>query len=67
MQHADAPDPHMTRKEKQRKRQVPKDSYAAMNRALKAALARRNRETAQGRQKAFGRIGKRPPGVLDGW
>jgi len=57
----------MTRKAKQRRRQDPKDSYAALDRALNAALARRNSETPQERQKSFGRIGKRPPGVSDGW
>jgi hypothetical protein len=57
----------MTRKQKQRRRQDPRDSFAAMDRALNEALARRGGETPKDRQKAFGRIGKRPAGVLDGW
>jgi hypothetical protein len=49
------------------KRPKRKDSYAAMNRALDAAIQRRTGETPRERQKAFGRLGRRPPGVLDGW
>jgi hypothetical protein len=56
----------MTRKAKQRRRQDPRDSCAAMDRALNAYLERRSKEAAQERQKAFGRIGKRPPGVRAG-
>lgn len=55
----------MTRKAKQRRRQDPRDSYSAMDRALNAALARRGDETAKDRQKAFGRRGWRPAVVLD--
>jgi hypothetical protein len=57
----------MTRKEKRRRRADPRDSYSALDRALNAALARRGNETAQERQRAFGRTGKRPPGTADGW
>lgn len=53
--------------EKRRRRPDPRDSYSNLNRGLNAALARRTKETPKDRQKAFGRIGKRPAGVLDGW
>jgi hypothetical protein len=49
------------------KRPKRKDSYAALDRGLNAALERRFKETPKDRQKAFGRLSKRPPGVLDGW
>jgi hypothetical protein len=51
---------------KARKRPERKGSYTAMNRALDAAIKRRTGETPKDRQKAFGRIGKRPSGVLAG-
>jgi hypothetical protein len=50
----------MTRKAKQRRRHDPRDSYASMDKALNAALARRGNETPKDRQRAFGRTGKRP-------
>ena len=49
---------------KARKRPKRKDSYVDMNRALDAAIKRRTGETPKDRQKAFGRLGRRPPGVL---
>jgi hypothetical protein len=49
------------------KRPKRRDSYAALNRGLNAALQRRSKETPCDRQRAFGRVGRRPPGVLDGW
>lgn len=52
---------------KQAKRPKRKDSHAALDRGLNAALERRLKETPRERQKAFGRLGRRPPGVLDGW
>lgn len=48
------------------KRPKRKVSYTALDRALNAALERRTKETPRDRQKAFGRVGRRPPGVLDG-
>ena len=47
------------------KRPKRKDSYAALDRGLNAALERRTKETARDRQKAFGRAGRRPVGALD--
>lgn len=44
------------------KRPKRKDSYAALDRGLNAALERRTKETPKDRQKAFGRVGRRPPG-----
>jgi hypothetical protein len=52
---------------KSAKRPRRKDSYAALDRGLNAALERRTKETPRDRQKAFGRIGKRPAAVLDRW
>jgi hypothetical protein len=52
---------------KARKRPKRKESHAALDRGLNAALERRLKETPKERQKVFGRIGRRPPGVLDGW
>ena len=52
---------------KQAKRPKSKDSHTALDRGLNAALERRTKETPKDRQKAFGRVGRRPPGVLDGW
>jgi hypothetical protein len=49
------------------KRLKRKDSHSDLNRALDAAIERLTGETAKDRQKAFGRVGRRPPGVLDGW
>jgi hypothetical protein len=49
------------------KRPKRRDSYAALDRRLKAALQRRSKEIPRDRQRAFGRVGRRPPGVLDGW
>ena len=51
---------------KSAKRPKRKDSHAALDRGLNAALERRLKETPQDRQKAFGRVGRRPPGVRDG-
>ena len=48
------------------KRPKRKDSYAGVDRGLNAALERRIKESPRDRQKAFGRVGKRPPGILDG-
>jgi hypothetical protein len=50
-----------------RKRPKRKDSLSALDRGLNAALERRTKETPRDRQRAFGRVGRRPPGVLDGW
>ena len=52
---------------KRAKRPKRKDSHAALDRGLNAALERRLKETPKDRQKAFGRMGRRPPGILDGW
>jgi len=49
------------------KRPKRKDSHAALDRGLNAALERRTKETPKDRQKAFGRVGRRPPGVFDRW
>ena len=49
------------------KRPKRRDSYAALDRGLNAALQRRAKESPRDRQQAFGRIGRRPAGVLDGW
>jgi hypothetical protein len=49
---------------KARKRPERKDSYAAMERGLNAALERRLNQTPKDRQRAFGRVGKRPPGIM---
>jgi hypothetical protein len=49
------------------KRPKRKDSDVALDRGLNAALERRTKETPRDRQKAFGRRGTRPAGVLDGW
>ena len=49
------------------KRSKRRDSYAALDRGLNVALQRRGKESPRDRQRAFGRVGRRPPGVLDGW
>ena len=49
------------------KRPKRRDSYAALDRGLNAALQRRGKESLRDRQRAFGRVGRRPSGVLDGW
>jgi hypothetical protein len=49
------------------KRPKRKDSYTALERGLNAAIERHTKETPRDRQRAFGRLGKRPPGMLDGW
>jgi hypothetical protein len=49
------------------KRPKRRDSYAALDRGLNAALQRRSKESPRDRQRAFGRVGRRPPGVLAGW
>jgi hypothetical protein len=48
------------------KRPKRRDSHAALDRGLNAALERRLKETPKERQRAFGRMGKRPRGVLAG-
>ena len=53
-----------TQTSKPAKRPKRKDSHAALDRGLNAALERRLKETPRDRQKAFGRIGKRPSGSL---
>jgi hypothetical protein len=51
---------------KARKRPKRKDTSAALDRGLNAALERRTKETPKDRQRAFGRMGKRPTGVFAG-
>jgi hypothetical protein len=46
------------------KRLKRKESHAALDRGLNAALERRLKETSRDRQKVFGRIGKHPRACL---
>jgi hypothetical protein len=46
------------------KRPKRKGTNAALDHGLNAAIERRTKETPKDRQRAFGRVGRRPRGVL---